>query len=489
MDAAEHYVKFGAREERDPGPAFSTSAYLQANPDVRAASQNSALGHYELFGRQERRNLADAYLTRHPDLEGEDHPTLDISVSVIIPTYNAGPEFALLLRKLKSQKGLKSLEIVTVDSESGDGTARIAGDFGCKVVPIKQSEFSHSRSRNLGAARASGDYLVFMVQDAYPIGDHWLYGLVRCLIDNQHGAGLAALSCAEYPRSDSELFYDVLLKGHYDFIGCSDGDRLGEYVADDHISLRKQGQLSDVACLIPKVLFDAYKYHGDYAEDLTLGVRLIRDGYRVGMLSSIRVVHSHNRPVQYYLRRSFVDVVFLSEIFSDFISPAHNDLEGTLVAAVMLSKLTPELTSDPLRSPLAALDALAGQVLHMVLPDVVDERWDAFGFAPLEPWLERFYDQPNRAAALNSSRRHVLGFEQTKNMYAGRLAALKPALSAYPAQDEMVCRELADAILKTLAMTIGSQLAFCCVAPSRDQHVEGMQERFNELRNILTAGV
>jgi FkbM family methyltransferase len=502
MDPAEHYVKFGAREERDPSPVFSTSAYLRANPDVRA-SQHSALGHYELYGRQERRDLADQlsprteavaptsdpYLTRHPDLEGEDHPSLDISISVIIPTHNAGPEFALLLRKLKSQKGLKSLEIVTVDSESRDGTARIAADFGCKVVPIKQSEFSHSHSRNLGAATASGDYLVFMVQDAYPIGDRWLYGLVRCLIDNRHGSGLAALSCAEYPRSDSELFYDVLLKGHYDFIGCSDGDRLGEYVADDHVSLRTQGQLSDVACLIPKALFDAYKYHGDYAEDLTLGVRLIRDGYRVGMLSSIRVIHSHNRPVQYYLRRSFVDVVFLTDIFSDFIPPAANDLEGTLAAAIMLSKLTPDLTSDPLRSPLEALDTLADQVRHTVLLDVVDERWDAFGFAPLQPWLGRLYDQPRRTAALTLSKRYILGFEQTRAMYADRLAALKPELSAYPAQDEMVCRELADAILKTLAMTIGSQLAFCCLAPGQDQHVEGMQEQLNELRKILTAGV
>jgi hypothetical protein len=328
-----------------------------------------------------------------------------------------------------------------------------------------------------------------MVQDAYPIGDRWLYGLVRCLIDNQHGRGLAALSCAEYPRSDSELFYDALLKGHYDFIGCNDADRLGEFVTDDHTSLRTQGQLSDVTCLIPKALFDAYKYHGDYAEDLTLGIKLIRDGYRVGMLSSIRVVHSHNRPVQYYLRRSFVDVVFLTDIFADFIPPTANDLEGTLAAAVMLSKLTPVLTSNPLRSPLDVLDALADKVRHMAPPKVVDERWDGFGFAPLQPWLERFYDQPGRPTAFTVSKGYTLGFEQTRAMYADRLVSLKPALSAYPAQDETVCRELTDAILKALAMTIGSQLAFCCVAPSLGQPVAGLQERLDELRNILMAGI
>jgi hypothetical protein len=502
-DPAVHYVKFGSREERDPGPNFSTSAYLGANPDVRT-SPHSALGHYELFGREEGRDLAsasgahmtssrilvsDSYLCRHPDLEGEDHPTLDVSVSIVIPTYNAGPEFALLLRKLKNQKGLTSLEIVIVDSESKDSTSRVAAEFGCKVIQIKQSEFSHSYSRNLGAASASGKYLVFMVQDAYPIGDRWLYGLVRCLIDNQHGHGLAALSCAEYPRSDSELFYDALLKGHYDFIGCNDADRLGEFVTNDHTSLRTQGQLSDVTCLIPKALFDAYKYHGDYAEDLTLGIKLIRDGYRVGMLSSIRVVHSHNRPVQYYLRRSFVDVVFLTDIFADFIPPPANDLEGTLAAAVMLSRLTPALANNPLRSPLDVLDALADKVRHLALSKVVDERWDGFGFAPLQPWLERMYDQPGRPTAFSVPKGYTLGFEQTRNMYADRLVSLKPALSSYPAQDETVCRELTDAILKALAMTIGSQLAFCCVAPSLGQPVAGLQERLDELRKILMAGI
>ena len=429
------------------------------------------------------------YLTCHPDLEGEDHPTLDVAVSIVIPTYNAGPEFSLLLRKLRGQKGLKSVEIVTVNSESKDDTPQVSAAYGCKVVPIKQSEFSHSRSRNLGAEAASGDYLLFMVQDAYPIGDRWLYGLVRCLIDNRQGPGLAALSCAEYSRSDSELFYDALLKGHYDFIGCSNGDRLGEYVSDDYVSLRRQGQLSDVACLIPKALFDTYKYHGDYAEDLMLGVKLIRDGHRVAMLSSIRVIHSHNRAVHYFLRRSFVDVVFLTDLFSDFVPPPDNDLEGTLAAAVSLAKLTPELTSDPLRSSFDALEELCKEVRGAVPQHAVDEQWDGFGFAPLRPWLERFYERPGRSGDLALSRGFVRGFEQTRNMFADRLISLRSALSAYPALDETVCCELVNAIRKSLAMTISAQLAFCCIAPMPDQDIEGLQERLDELRKILTAGV
>ena len=54
VDPLEHYVKFGAREERDPSPLFSTGDYLTENPDVRAAGVNP-FWHYIQHGRIEGR--------------------------------------------------------------------------------------------------------------------------------------------------------------------------------------------------------------------------------------------------------------------------------------------------------------------------------------------------------------------------------------------------------------------------------------------------
>lgn len=56
---AEHYVLFGAREGRNPGPHFDTAAYYMANTDVAATGVN-ALVHYAMFGRAESRPLAPA---------------------------------------------------------------------------------------------------------------------------------------------------------------------------------------------------------------------------------------------------------------------------------------------------------------------------------------------------------------------------------------------------------------------------------------------
>jgi glycosyltransferase involved in cell wall biosynthesis len=214
---------------------------------------------------------------------------------VIIPTLNAGPEFKLLLRKLRRQLGIPSVEVVIVDSGSADGTVETALAAGCKLVQISPREFSHSFARNKGAELATGDYFLFMVQDAYPVGDHWIYGMLEYLVEHR-AQNLAAVSCAEYPRADSDAMYDSMIDTHYQFLGCDLGDRIGCYRGDDHMALRTNGQLSDVACFLSKEIFNRYQYRGDYAEDLDLGIRLIKDGYRVAMLSSIKVIHSHNRP-------------------------------------------------------------------------------------------------------------------------------------------------------------------------------------------------
>jgi O-antigen biosynthesis protein len=56
MDAAFHYLAYGGREGRDPGPFFSTRDYLARFPDVAEAGLK-ALAHYEMFGRREMRTI------------------------------------------------------------------------------------------------------------------------------------------------------------------------------------------------------------------------------------------------------------------------------------------------------------------------------------------------------------------------------------------------------------------------------------------------
>jgi len=239
----------------------------------------------------------------------------DATVSVIIPTLNASKYFPILLPMLKNQNGLKHVEVIVVDSGSTDETLELAKEYDAKIVEIPPEKFSHSYSRNLGAEKATGNYLFFTVQDALPPSEVFLRECLNVFKTND----VVAVSCAEFPREDADLFYRVACWNHYEFIGVNNGDRiLSKPAIENYITLRQNGQLSDIACFIPREIFMKYTYRYDYAEDLDLGIRLIRDGGKIAFLSSLKIIHSHNRPPFYYLKRGYADQIFLTRIFPDY---------------------------------------------------------------------------------------------------------------------------------------------------------------------------
>jgi O-antigen biosynthesis protein len=397
----------------------------------------------------------------HPELL-EVTDSFDVKVSVVIPTLNAGVEFEWLLRKLRAQRGVREIQIVVVDSGSRDDTVAIAAAAGAKIVTIAPAEFTHSHSRNVGAQAADGDYLLFMVQDAFPIGDWWLYGMLKFLRDPARER-LAAVSCSETSRSDSDLMYDAMIDTHYRFLECREQDRVGRHRGDDHMSLRAQGQLSDVSCLIGRELFARYGYRGDYAEDLDLGIRLIKDGWQVAMLASVKVVHSHNRPAWYYLKRSFVDVQFLVGLFDDFTYPRCDSLPG-LVAGIASASIhvsawrraiedgaTP-LTGLRWRESLARWREDLKTALSEGCVALGDERLDAY---------VRELPARYRARSDGDAGAQVRQFSE---MLIGRLEHFsRYAAQVYDDADELPRGEMSAVLAKTLAATAGSALGFHCL--------------------------
>lgn len=246
---------------------------------------------------------------------GYNGPKNEVTVSVVIPTKDGGEDFRRVLATIANQKGFRQIEIIVVDSGSTDKTVELADQFGAKVIKILPEEFSHSYARNLGASCASGEYLLFTVQDALPPSDSWLYELFSVIENND----VVAVSCAEFPWESADLFYRAISWNHYNFLEVEKQDRIMRYTgSEDHLALRKNGQLSDLACLISKEVFTKYKYKTDYGEDLDLGLRLIKDGYQIAFLGSTRIIHSHNRSAYYYLKRGYVANVFLTRIFLDY---------------------------------------------------------------------------------------------------------------------------------------------------------------------------
>jgi O-antigen biosynthesis protein len=298
------------------------------------------------------------------------------------------------------------------------------------------------------------------------------------------------VSCSEFSRSDSDLMYDAMIDTHYRFLGCLEQDRIGSHEGDDHMSLRSQGQLSDVACLIGRELFLQHRYQGDYAEDLDLGIRLIKAGWQVGMLASVKVVHSHNRPAYYYLKRSYVDVVFLVGMFDDFSYPHSGSLPGLVSgiasAAAHVSRWLPQVEDESAAALTAAQLASAMHRWRTELKTPAPAPTIALGDTRLEDYIRELSSR--HAAVPGRDAGRIAEARRFSETFSSRLEHfVQFVLQVYDPQDPLPRRELAAAITKTLAAAAGSALAFYCL-DHRKPGVQG-QAFAQAIHTELAAGV
>lgn len=111
-----------------------------------------------------------------------------MDTSIIIPTYNGGELLRRTLKAIYAQKTALSFEVIAVDSGSGPETIRILKGFPVRLIEIPNHEFNHGLTRDLGASKAEGEYLVFINQDAEPGDCHWLELMVKPLMENRAAA-------------------------------------------------------------------------------------------------------------------------------------------------------------------------------------------------------------------------------------------------------------------------------------------------------------
>ncbi|HAM49814.1 MAG TPA: hypothetical protein DCP92_03655 [Nitrospiraceae bacterium] len=418
----------------------------------------------------EKLNSGTAPFSRKPNVpvlklseieEDEVMPCEDATVSVVIPVKNAGSDFDLLLSTLREQKGLQAMEIIVVDSGSSDKTLEIAKKYGARIIEIAAEKFSHSYARNIGAESTSGNYIFFTVQDALPPSRLFLYELLGVLQKND----IVAVSCAEFPREDSDLFYGALIWNHYRFLEVDKHDRiLSLPEVETNISLRKNGQISDLACLISRNVFKQYQYRRDYAEDLDLGIRLIKDGYSIAFMNSIKIIHSHNRPPSFFLRRGYVDNLFLTDIFPDYHAPA---LEG------------PRLFRDIILTHSAINCLVSEDFSHVKTPLEVKELFEVVA-RRLRPFPYQkntlpsdYHDCPHTDEGFKS---FLLGIAERCHWPEGGAAYdgilifavfnfLDPVkeymASSYEIIDDTVLEDFKSLMVKVFALQCGAHLAYC----------------------------
>ncbi len=227
------------------------------------------------------------------------------SVSVLIPTCNAGAPFAEVLRRLRSGS-LAPTEILIADSNSTDETLAIAEQYGAIVEP--EPDFDHGLTRTRLAKRATGDIIVFMTHDAIPADETFLERLVAPIV-----AGDAAASYARQitpPDADPNETYRRL--AHYGPI-----PRLKTRADRATMGIRAL-MFSDTASAHRRDVFHSL---GGYPsvntnEDMLFCATLLDAGHTVAYEPTARVFHAHRESPKSLFRR-YVEIGRFTGRFHD----------------------------------------------------------------------------------------------------------------------------------------------------------------------------
>ena len=206
-------------------------------------------------------------------------------ISLIIPTLNAGPRIEQLLSRLAAQDK-KPLETIIVDSSSDDNTVEIAKGFGARTIVIPRRSFNHGKARNMAAAEAEGDVLVFMTQDALPYDNSLLGNLTAPL---KSGVSEAAYG-RHIPGPDASPPEIFARRFNYPESPLTKSmDDLPRYGI-------KTFFFSNVCSAVKR---DAFLKVGMFPEDLRtnedmlLAAKLLLSGHKVAYVPGAAVIHSH----------------------------------------------------------------------------------------------------------------------------------------------------------------------------------------------------
>jgi len=139
---------------------------LPVNQSVSAILKSKSNDYTEVEKRFKKRAGADLLSWKPGSLDNYKE-----TVSIVIPTFNSLKTLKLTLRSIEEQKINKNqrelIEVIIVDDGSSDGTEAFFKNrkFAFKLRYIKQNNLGRVYARNLGAAVANGNILIFIDAD------------------------------------------------------------------------------------------------------------------------------------------------------------------------------------------------------------------------------------------------------------------------------------------------------------------------------------
>ena len=307
-DPLAHYLEIGWKLGLDPGPAFSTTGYLGAHPDVCAAGINPLL-HYMLHGRQERRECPDPrrVLKSNPvrtpvEPAGPDWDALrtrpasgEPVVDVVVPVFQGRAETLRCLFSVLSSKPALPFQLIVIDDCSPDAglSAEMkrlaqAGHFSLHTNPENEG---FVRSCNRAMALHPDRDVVLLNSDTEVFGD-WLARL-RAAATRRDAVG----TVTPFTNSNGICSYPRFSANNPEALEMEDAE-LDKLAAEVNRGLDAEMPTGvgfclyiRRACLNDVGLFDADSFPRGYGEESDFCRRAAMRGWRNILAADVFVRH------------------------------------------------------------------------------------------------------------------------------------------------------------------------------------------------------
>jgi len=247
-------------------------------------------------------------------------------ISIVIPTYNGGKVFAQCLEKITQQNFSGQIQLVVIDSGSTDETPMLAKKAGAIVKGIDKSLFHHSRTRNEALRWVEFDHVVYMVQDAIPCSNTWLFDLKQALVKGKFYRfsdenDVVAVYIRQIPHDDADFFARCEMDVHSEYLGhypkIQQIESLKQFHNMSYEAALRSVRLDNVCTIYKKETLIKNPFPEiPFAEDLGWAYNTLLQGNKILYQPQIMIKHSHNRSAEYRLKRAVVETIYCGKIMN-----------------------------------------------------------------------------------------------------------------------------------------------------------------------------
>jgi rhamnosyltransferase len=220
------------------------------------------------------------------------------NTGIVIPTCNAGKDWTRLRAGLTLQ-GIAPEQVLIVDSSSTDDTRRKAVEAGYRLIVIPRSQFGHGKTRQMASKQVPwAETLIYMTQDACPVGEGSFERLVEVFDDPKIGAAYGR----QVARTEASA-----IERHARLFNYSPSSYVRDFASREEYGFGATFFSNTFAAYRARALEGVGGFRRDalVSEEVSVAARMLMSGWKIAYCAEAAVMHSHRPTIRHQFSRYF----------------------------------------------------------------------------------------------------------------------------------------------------------------------------------------